>query len=147
MGRIIGSVVAGYVVMFAVVFALMSLAWMVLGAEGSFQPGSWDVNMTWIAVTLVVGLVAAVVGGLACAWIARDRRGPLWLVGLVVVLGIAMAIPVLLGAGEEAPGPRPDTMPMFDAMSNAKQPPWVALLNPLIGAVGVLIGARMRPAP
>jgi hypothetical protein len=33
---------------------------------------------------------------------------------------------------------------MFDAMSNAIQPVWVALLNPLLGAVGVLIGARMR---
>ncbi len=142
MGRIIGSVIAGYVAMFAVVFMLMSLAWVALGAGGSFQPGSWNVSWTWILVTVVVGLVAAIAGGYLCALIARDPRGPKWLVGVVVVLGILMAIPVITGGGDvAAAGPRPETMPMFDAMSNAIQPVWVALLNPLLGAVGVLIGS------
>lgn len=32
-------------------------------------------------------------------------------------------------------------------MQNARQPMWVALLNPLLGAIGVVVGARMKGAP
>lgn len=144
MGRIIGSVIAGYLAMFVLVFALFSLAYTVLGASGAFHPGSWDVAGSWVALTIVIGLAAAVVGGYICAAIARDRRGPLWLVALVIVLGLLFAIPVLTGGAPAAAGPRPDAVPMFEAMSKAVQPTWVALLNPLLGAVGVLIGARLR---
>ncbi len=144
MGRVIGSVIVGYVVVFAVVFALMSLGYVVLGAEGSFQPGSWDISRIWIATSIVVGLLAAIAGGYVCAMIAKDPRGPLGLIALVVVLGIAFAIPVLTGGGAAAAGPRPDAVPMMDAMANAVQPAWVALLNPLLGAVGVWLGARLH---
>ncbi len=147
MGRVIGSVVAGYVAIFVAVFVLMTLAWMALGPAGSFQPGSWDVTGTWIVVSVVVGLVAAIVGGYVCALIAKDPRGPKALVGVVVVLGILFAIPVLTGGADVAAGPRPDVVPMMDAMQQAKQPAWVALLNPVLGAIGVLIGARLRPTP
>jgi len=33
---------------------------------------------------------------------------------------------------------------MFDAMSNGKQPAWVAVLNPVLGVIGVLVGVRMH---
>ena len=36
MGRIIGAVIAGYVIMFIVIFATFSLAYLILGVEGSF---------------------------------------------------------------------------------------------------------------
>jgi hypothetical protein len=131
--------------MFAVVFVLMWVAYALFGASGSFQPGSWDVSGLWIVVTVVVGLGAAIAGGFVCALIARDPRGPKWLVAVVVALGILFAIPVLTGAGAAATGgPRPEDVPMFEAMMNAIQPVWVALLNPLLGAVGVLVGARMH---
>ncbi len=86
--------------------------------------------------TVVVGLGAAIAGGFVCALIARDPRGPKWLVAVVVALGILFAIPVLTGAGAAATGgPRPEDVPMFEAMMNAIQPVWVALLNALLGAV------------
>jgi hypothetical protein len=144
MGKIIGSVIAGYVVMFAGVFVLMAGAWAVLGASGAFATGSWNVSGTWMLVSVFVGLVAAIGGGYVCAAIARDRRGPIGLAGLVVVLGIVYAIPALTGGGAAIAEPRPDTMSMFDAMSNAIQPAWLALLNPVLGVVGVMIGARLK---
>lgn len=146
MGRLIGSVVAGYVVMFAVVFLLMTAAWMVLGADGAFQPGNWDVTGTWALLSVGVGLVAAVGGGYLCATIARDPRGPLWLIGVTLILGIVLAIPVLTG-GDATATPRPDDLSMGDAMTNAVQPAWTALLNPIIGAVGVWLGARLKGRP
>ena len=116
---------------------------MTLGANGAFQPGSWYPSGGWIALTIALGFGAAIAGGYLCAAIARDSRGPLGLVGLVIVLGVLSAIPALTGSDPVA-GPRPETVPMFEAMANAVQPAWVALLNPVVGAVGVLVGARVR---
>lgn len=144
MGRMIGSVIAGYVVMFALLFIVFSMAYLALGVNRVFQPGSWSPAGSWIALTIAVGLVAAVIGGYLCAAIARDYRGPLGLVGLVIVLGLLSAIPAVTGGDPAATTPRPETVSMFEAMSNAAQPAWVAFLNPVLGAVGVLAGARMR---
>ncbi len=144
MGRLVGSVIAGYVTMVIGVFILFSAAYMALGAPGVFRPGSWDPSLGWIVLSIVIGVVAAVAGGYVCAAIAKDPRGPKYLVGVVLVLGIVFALPVLTGGGEVATTARPDTVPMFDAMSNAKQPAWVALLNPILGVIGVLIGARLH---
>ena len=144
MGKIIGSIVVGYITLFVLVFVLFSIAWMLLGADGALQPGVWNVSFAWVASSIVVGLVAAVAGGWVCAAIAKDVRGPNGLAVVVIVLGLAMALPVLFGNAEAATTARPDTVGMFEAMQNAKQPVWIALLNPLLGAAGVLIGAKLK---
>ncbi len=144
MGRIIGSVVVGYLIMFVAIFVLFGGAYLLLGANGSFQPGSWDASGLWLALSVVLGIVAATVGGYVCAAMAKNIRGPQVLVAVVVILGLLFAIPALTGAGGAAAGVRPDTVGLFDAMQNARQPMWLVLLNPVLGAVGVLIGARLR---
>ncbi len=143
MAKVLAGVVVGYVVMLAVVFGLMSLAWMVLGAEGAFQPGTFQVTGTWIALSILVALLAAVAGGWTCARIAPDPRAIRLLVGLVVVLGVIFAIPVLT-APAGPPTPRPEGLAMMEAMKQGVQPAWVALLNPALGAIGALIGSRLR---
>ncbi len=145
MGRLIGSVVLGYVVIFAAVFILMSGAWFAVGADRALQPGTWDISGLWVGISIVVGLVAGVAAGYVCAVVARDPRGPLWLIGLVVVLGVVLA--VMMGGKEVAAGPRPDDVTLFEAVSNSIQPVWMAYLNPVLGAVGVFVGARLRGAP
>jgi hypothetical protein len=144
MGRLIGAVVAGYAVMFVTVFLLMTAAWLAMGANGVFEPGSWQITFAWIAVSIVVSLVAAFAGGRACGAIAKDPRGPTYLMGLVFVLGVVFAIPALTAAPDAmaALGPRPDELSMMDAMSKAPQPAWAALLNPVLGVAGVWLGAR-----
>lgn len=144
MGRVISSVITGYVIMVVGVFALFSLAWILLGAESSFVPASWDVSGAWLAMSVAVGYLAAVAGGYVCAAIARDSRGPKALIVVVLVLGILFALPVLVGVGPEATEERPPTVTMFEAMSNARQPVWIALLNPALGMLGVHVGARLR---
>ncbi len=148
MGRVIGSVILGYIAMFMAVFVGMSAAWAALGPGGSFKPGSWDVSFVWVLVTVCVGFAAAVVGGLTSAAIAKDARGPKALAVVVVLLGLAFAIPVLTTAVNVAElGVRPETVPMMEAMTKAQSPKWLALLNPLLGAVGVMIGAGLRKGP
>jgi hypothetical protein len=145
MGRIIGSVVAGYVMMAVTVFILFSAGYLVLGTDGAYRPGSWDVSGAWIGLSLIVGVLAAMGGGCVCAAIARNPRGPQALIGVVIVLGLLMAIPTLLGSGDAAGvGPRPDTVGLLAAMQGARQPVWLTLVNPLLGAFGVLLGARLH---
>jgi hypothetical protein len=144
MGKLIGSAVAGYVVIFVLVFALMTAAWFAVGVEGTFQPNAWEVTGLWNALMLIAAVVAAAVGGYVTAMIAKDPKGGYILVGIVVVLGLALAVPVLMGADMTAAGPRPAELPMMEAMTNGLQPAWVALLNPVFGAIGVLLGMKLR---
>ncbi len=139
----VGGVIVGYIVMFILVFVLFSLAYMALGANGAFKPGTYDVSTLWLAISVVVGLVAAIVGGFICSLIAPNSKAPLALVVLVLVLGLLTAIPVLM-SNDPRPNIRDASVGNLEAMMNARQPAWIALLNPLIGAVGVMLGSRMK---
>jgi len=140
--RIAGGVILGYIVMFAVVFVTFSGAFALLGVERSFQPSSYQVTMLWVVVSIVLSLFAAVAGGLTCAIVSRSAWGPKALAIVVVVLGLALAVPVITAPPSTAT--RGPEVGNTEAMMNARQPVWLALINPLIGAVGVLFGARFR---
>ena len=134
------AAVLGYVVMFVVSFPLFSLMWMVLGAEGSFRPSSWKVSGAWISSSIVLGMIVSTAGGFSCSKLAASRQGVAILVGLVIVLAIVAALP------DAATGPamRPDDISMFDAMTSAEQPSWILWLNPVIGVLGVVLGAKLE---
>ena len=140
--KIAGSVILGYLVMFAIVFATFSGAFFLLGVERTFQPGSYDVTMTWNVVSVVLSLAAAMIGGVVCVTIAKSPTGPRMLAALVLLLGLVMAVPALTAA--PAPPTRGPDVSNTEAMMNARQPVWAALANPFIGAFGVLLGARLK---
>jgi amino acid transporter len=137
------SVILGYLTMFVVVFATFTIAYLAMGTAGAFKPGTYEVSTTWLVVSFALGLVAAILGGLVCAGIARSSTPPKVLAAIVLVLGLILAIPSFTG-GAEAPTTRPADVDNMTAMQNARTPPLVAVLNPLIGAVGVMIGASLR---
>jgi hypothetical protein len=143
MGRAIVSVVLGYVVMFATMFVLFSGLYLLLGQERSFEPGSYDPSVLWNVASFALGAVAAVVGGYVCARIARAATPPKVLAGVVLVIGLISAVPVVLAAGTPAKE-RTGDVGNLAAMMQAKQPAWVAVANPFLGFVGVLVGARLR---
>ena len=148
LARNIGAAVLGWVTMTVGVFILMTIMWTILGSEGAFLPQSWDVSPTWLAGSVGVGLLAGICGGLMAAVVGEGRWGVRLLVTLVLVLGGVTAVMLqmgLAGASAEA-GPRPVEVGMLVAMNSAQQPLWVAWLNPLIGAFGALLGARLIPA-
>lgn len=135
----------GYVVIVVIVFAAFSLLWNLLGPEGAFQPESYAVSGVWVTGSIVLGFVAALLGGVVCARAAADSRAELILIGLIVILGVIAALPETA----EVAGPRPEDIAMADAMMSAQMPRWVAWLNPVIGVLGVwlggAIGARRTP--
>lgn len=143
MARTIAGVIVGYLAMFAGVFVTFSVFYLIVGTEGAFRPGSYEVTTLWIIGSFILGLLAAIVGGLVCLAIAREARAATVLAIFVIVLGAVMAIAAM---GEQPNlGPRAGDVALLESMSKAIQPKWVTFLNPLVGAVGVLIAARMRP--
>ena len=141
--RAILSVIAGYVTLFVVVVATFSVAFLALGTERAFAPGSWDPSVPWLVVSFALGLLAAVVGGWVCATIARAPKPPMALAVLVVVLGLMGAVSVLMSPDEGGPAVREGDVSNLESMKNARQPAWVAFLNPFVGVAGVLLGARL----
>jgi hypothetical protein len=93
----------------------------------------------------VVGLIAGILGGWVCAIIARTKRGANALAIVVLALGLLMAIPAFLA--EPVTEPRGSDVSSMDAMMKAQTPPWITVVNPIIGAIGVLIGASLRRPP
>lgn len=142
MGKTIGAVLLGYVTMFALVFVTFGAAYLVLGAAGSFQPGTYQVSGVWIALSIVLGLVAAVAGGRVCVAVARDYGTVKVLAGVVLVVGLTLAL-LQLGASV-GPSVRPPDTGTMEAMQNARQPTWLLFVNPVIGALGVLYGGSLR---
>jgi len=149
LARNIGAAVIGWVTMVVAVMALNLVMWVVLGADGAFRPGSWDVTWGWSLSSIGIGLVAAIAGGLVCSKIADGPWGVRFLVAIVLVLGALVALGNLEMTGLEGvadvdPGPRPDDVGMIDAMSASQQPVWMTWLNPLLGTGGALLGARLN---
>ncbi len=156
--RGIGGVIAGYIVMFIVIFACFSGLWMVLGAEKSFQPNSWLASNTWVIAGMGIGLVAAILGGITCKLISASSTTVKVFAGIILVFGVAIAA---LGMTQVAPDesttaiaegePDPNAPPaapypevtMMEAMQYAKEPAITAWSNPIIGCVGVLIGGAL----
>lgn len=115
----VGAAVLAWIVMAVAVFAGHALAWVGMGVDLSFQPDSWSPSALWSAVSMAIGLGAAVLGGVVCAKTAPDRWGVWALAGLLLVLGVLTA---LLTGPSAAEGPRPAAVSMMEAMNNAQSP-------------------------
>jgi hypothetical protein len=122
-------------------FAAFTGAYLAMGADGAFKPGSYDVSMTWIALSFGVGIAAAALGGFVCAKIARTTTPVKEFVGLIVVFGAISAVMAFMQAPvAEARGPEVGNM---EAMTKAVTPGWVAAVNVVVGVVGIVIGAKL----
>ena len=143
--RSILAVIAGYLVFALFLFVTFSALYLLLGAEASFKPGSYEPSGLWMALGTLLGFAGTVVGGYVCAALARGGRAPLALAVLVLVVGLFCAL--LIPKRSEADAVRAGNVPNMEAMQKAIQPKWSALLNPFLGVVGVLVGARLRRKP
>jgi len=142
--RRILAVIAGYVAMFVIVVAALTAAYFALGTDASFKEGSFEPSVAWLVVMMVVGLGAAVVGGLVCRAVGKTDGAVTALILVVLILGLAQAI-----ATAAAPAPPPEDLVRtgelsnLEAMQKARTPLWVAIANPIIGAVGVYVGGML----
>ncbi|MCA1631796.1 MAG: hypothetical protein LC774_16005 [Acidobacteria bacterium] len=145
MARSILAVIAGYVLFALFIFVAFTALYLVLGADASFKPGSYHPSNLWLALSTLLGFIGTVVGGYVCAALARGGRAPLALAVVVLVVGLLFAF--LAPKRSEGSEVRAGNVPNLEAMQKAIQPRWSALLNPFLGAAGVLVGGRLRREP
>jgi len=136
--------IAGYVVMFILIFVMFTALYLALGADRAFTPGTYQVSVLWIAASTVLGIIAAVGGGYVASLVGKGMTAVKVLAGIILVLGV---ITVAMVAMAPAPADaRTASVPNMEAMTKAQTPVWLAILNPIIGIVGAMIGGRMRKA-
>ncbi|MCY4573160.1 MAG: hypothetical protein OXF01_10210 [Gemmatimonadetes bacterium] len=128
--RNFGAAVLGYVVMVVAVFTLTLIMAFVV-SEGTGM----------IVASIVVSLVAAVLGGVVCAKVATDNGGMWILIAAVLVIGLGMAAlgPMMADMAADAVA----EAGMTESMDVSMEPTWLTWLTPVLGAVGVYLGARL----
>ena len=137
MARAILAGVVGYLTMAVFVVATFTGAYMVMGADRAYKPGTYDVSTLWLVVSFALAAVGALLAGLACRAIAKSPKPVVILAAFVMLLG---AVYAWAATKSPDPGPRPAEVSSMEAMQKSKQPKWVTLLNPIIGAIGVMAG-------
>ena len=142
MARSIIGVIVGYLVMFVLVFVTFTIAYLAMGPDRAFKPGNYETSSLWLISSFVLGLIAAVLGGVFCRLIARNMTAVYGLAGIVLVLGILFAIPSLTADPAEQP-PRTAEVGNLEAMQNARTPVIAAVANPVIAALGAVIGGLL----
>jgi hypothetical protein len=135
------AVIAGYLVMALFVMVSSVVAFTALGADRAYRAGTFEPTGVWIITVLALGFIAAMVGGYVCAIITASPAAPKALAIAVFGLGLLFALPVFRPPVDPQLI-RTSDMPLMQTISAGRQPAWVALLLPVVGAAGVLAGAR-----
>ena len=138
--RAIVGVIVGYVVMAIYITVVFLGLFLVLGVERVFQTDSYEVSTLWLFVSLVISVSSAIIGGYVCAAVGKSWRACQVLGLIILVLGILLCLPKM----HEDPHVRAGEVPTWQVMQLAQMPVWVHVLSPVLGAVGVLLGARMK---
>ena len=144
MARAIIAVIVGYVTMFVLVFVILTCTFLLMGDEWSFKPGSYEASNAWVVMSLISGLVVSIIAGFICALIARGGKALMILAIVVLGLGLLLAIPSVIAHTQNANKVRTGKVTQAEAMQNAVEPLWVPFTFPIIGAVGVLIGGKLK---
>lgn len=136
--------IVGYVAISLFFLAVFACAYFGLGVERIFQSDSYEVSALWLVLSAAIGLGAGTLGGYVCAAISRSKRTCELFAAIVLIILVLFCIPKLR---DPNPHWRAGDVEFMDAMRLTQMPFWMHVLNPVLGAVGVLWGARMKKAP
>ncbi len=142
--RSILAVIASYIVMSILVVGLFMGLWFGFGPNRLLQPGSFEGNMLITIAAPAITILCGLFGDWMCVKIARGTRPVIVLAGIVFSLGLLM---VYFTLQKPFPtGPRDPNMTVAELIKKGREPAWVALSNPILGAAGVLLGGFLcRP--
>jgi hypothetical protein len=142
--RSILGVIVGYAALSLFFFATFAGVYFTLGVERIFQSDSYEVSALWLVLSAGISLAGAILGGYICAAISRNKRTCELFAAIVLIILIVFCIPKMR---DRSPHWRAGDVPFMDAMRLTQMPLWMHVLNPVLGAVGVLLGARMKKLP
>jgi hypothetical protein len=137
------AVIGGYVSMIIFLFFTFTILYLILGADGAFKPGSFDVTLNWVIFSFILSFLAAVTGGRITASIADSVKAAYTLAGIVLILGLVMALST--GGSEiSSAAVRDGAAGNFEAMQNASTPQAIQFITAFLGFFGVILGARWK---
>jgi hypothetical protein len=142
--RSIVAIVAGYIVLSLFFFVAFIAVFSMLGVDFVFQPESFAVTPLWWMFSAVIGLVGSALAGYVCAAISKSIRVCQVFAGIVFVVLILFCIPKMR---DPTPRVRSGPVSTMDAMRLTQMPIWMHVLNPVLSALGVILGARMKKLP
>jgi hypothetical protein len=141
--RSILGVIVGYAALSLFFFAVFACAYLGLGVERIFQSDSYEASALWLVLSATIGLGGGILGGYVCAAISRSKRTCELFAALVLIILVLFCLPKMR---DPNPHVRAGDVSFVDTMRLTQMPLWMHALNPVLGAVGVLLGARMRKA-
>lgn len=144
MARTIVGVIVGYIGMFILNFLGFITLYAVIGPEQAFQPRLYLASNEWIAISFVIIFITGIIAGLICAVIAKGGKAPLALAGVVIVIGLLLAIPAVMKAQANANLVRTGDVPSMEAAQKAYWPTWTPFTFPIISALGVIVGGKLK---
>jgi hypothetical protein len=147
MARAIVAVIASYVTVFVLNFLAFVGLYTLVGPDNAFKPRAYLASNRWIAMSFVIVFITAIIGGLICAAIARGGKALLALAVVVLVLGFLLAIPSVIKHQRNANLVRAANVSSLEAARLAHWPVWVPFAFPIVGAIGVLIGGKLKRRP
>lgn len=136
--RSILAVIASYIAMAILIIAVFSALMIGLGPNRLLKPGAWEGNMFLTITAPSLTIVAGLFGGWLCTKIARKPKPVIALAVLVLVLGFVTAYSILQKPFPT--GPRDPNLTTQQFMEQGREPTWLAISNPILGAGAVLIG-------
>ena len=144
MVRSIIAVVVSYISMFVLNFLGFVGLYALVGPNHAFKPRLYLASNRWILMGVAVMIVSGIIAGLICAAIARGRKATLALAGLILVVGLLLAIPAVMKSRANAGMVRVGDVTSMEAMEKATWPVWAPLVFPFVSAVGAVIGGKLK---
>ncbi len=144
MVRNLAGILIGYIAMVIFMFITFTILYKLLGTEGSFDPGTFHVSNNWIVFSIILSFLAAIDGGWVCMLISKNKNAVLFLAGLVLVIGLISSFTKMNESSVIKDKPRIGKVTNTIAMQNAVQPNFVLILNPILGAIGIFSGSKLK---
>ncbi len=140
--RKILSVLAAYVAMFFVMFLSFTLFYKVLGTDGAFKPGLYNVSFRWTIGSFIIGFISVMIGGYVAVLMAKDKGAALWLG--ILVLAVSLLVGCLAYQKGNPHEIRTANVGNTEAMQKAQNPTWFNFLIPFTGFIAALVGGKLR---
>lgn len=144
MVRSIIAVIVSYISMFVLNLLGFVGLYAVVGPGQAFKPRLYLASNRWIAMAFAVMFVSGIIAGLLCVAIARGRKSTLALAGLILVVGLLLAIPAIRKHKANAGMVRVGDVSTQQAMERASWPIWAPFAFPFVSAIGALVGGKLK---
>lgn len=135
-----GIAFTGSMLMVVVLFATLTAAYLGLGTERTFLPGSFAVTPLQMVMFCFFQCDAGLVTGPVMSKQSGDRRVPRIVAGMTSTFGMLMALPAIRGTVRDAV-PRDGSLAAMQAMLQAQTPVRIQSIAPALAALGVSAGA------